>query len=447
MPFHTEHTLFFENRQPFWRTAFSVSLTMLVLVINAQTSIVFSSIGCVTGSILLFIAYIQGHKRMQPAMIWALLLFIIALSTYTMKDGYLVFETVSRVLCGIIWILWLGSQIDWVAIRQLLLRLRVPKEIVSSLDHALMHGIFIQQEWSKRRDTARLRLGSSQLSYKTWGQIISEGALQAISRLEAVEAHAQLRTSLPQGYTNNLSIVLHDINVKRGDKPVLHSVEIRIEPGEWVSLCGPSGAGKSSLLRLIAGLDYPSQGTMTRFGLSIHSETPLKSRLDGQVALLVQNPEHHFLSSTVAEDIMWGPLERGVIPKVAAQNCKEVAESLGIAHLLERPCHELSFGEQRRVALAGLLVLEPMLLLLDEPTSGLDPVAAHELCQLIEVYVKHTGATCIWATHELNSLPPHSNRLLLLKEGKIIYDGAPSEGLTSEWLTRAGLKVVSNGDS
>ena len=194
------------------------------------------------------------------------------------------------------------------------------------------------------------------------------------------------------------------------------------------------------------GMSEPSQGTMTRLGVSISPGADLRARLDGRVALLVQNPEHHFIASTVAEDIMWGLLQRKVDIDEAQKRCKEVSTALRIEHLLTRPCHELSFGEQRRVALAGLLVLEPELLLLDEPTSGLDPVTAHELRVLVEKTVRRTGATCIWATHDLHSVPPQVRRVVLLRDGRVIFDGDVHEGLSRSWLLRAGLAVPREGE-
>jgi len=93
-----------------------------------------------------------------------------------------------------------------------------------------------------------------------------------------------------------------------------------------------------------------------------------------------------------------------------------------------------------------LLVLEPALLLLDEPTSGLDPVAAHELCTLVEQSVERTGAACVWATHDLHSVPPQVERVVLLRDGKVIFDGPSSEGLSRPWLLRAGLAIPQKGE-
>ena len=134
-----------------------------------------------------------------------------------------------------------------------------------------------------------------------------------------------------------------------------------------------------------------------------------------------------------------GILEVEVIE--AKRRSLEMTKALGIEHLWERPCHELSFGEQRRVALAGLLVLEPELVLLDEPTAGLDPVAAHELIGLVEQYARENGASFFWATHDLHSIPPHIDRVLLLRDRRVIFDGPKAEGLSEAWLLRVGLAV------
>ena len=309
------------------------------------------------------------------------------------------------------------------------------------MDRSILHGVFTQREWVHRRDAVRLRMGLAALSMRSWGHILSEGVFQAFTRLEVVETHSILRIAAINNVCMNQVMDIQSVSVQRGGTSVLEDLNLSVTSGEWVLLCGPSGAGKSSLLRLMAGLDEPAQGTLTRLGTTISSGVSLSARLDGRVALLVQNPEHHFIASTVAEDIMWGLIQRGVDDEEAMKQCLRVAQSLGIEHLLERPCHELSFGEQRRVALAGLLVLEPAVLLLDEPTSGLDPVAAYELREIVKESVQKTGTTCIWSTHDLGSIPSQAKRVILLKKGQIIFDGDCEEGLSRPWLLKAGLAV------
>ena len=444
MHFDAEHPLFFERRQPLRRAASSLALAICVLIVNAGAgSTTVSLVGTGVGVLLLVVARNRGQRRIEPALGWAVaLVAIVLLGGFVLSpDGAAAVEAGSRVLCGVVWVLWIGTQIDWASLRQVLLELRVPESIVAALDHALLHGALTQREWVRRRDAARLRLGTSRLPFASWGPLLGEGALQAFLRVERVEETALLRCSSRVEVGEHQGIHLDSVDVERGGQRVLEQLELRVRPGEWVLICGPSGAGKSSLLRLLAGLDAPARSTMTRLGVSVSQGVTLRSRLDGRVALLSQNPEHHFIASTVSEDVAWGLLRRGVEALEARRRSLEVAKALRIEHLWERPCHELSFGEQRRVALAGLLVVEPALLLLDEPTAGLDPVAAHELRTLVERSVRRNGAACVWATHDLHALPPQVERIVLLRDGRVLFDGPTAEGLSEEWLLRAGLAV------
>lgn len=444
MHFHAEHSLFFARRQPVWQAASSLALTVVVLVVNAgASSTAFSLAGTAVGVALLLVAYARGHARVEPMVAWTLSLVTVALvgGVALSGDATLLVGTGSRILCGVIWVLWVGTQMDWASFRQILLATRIPESVVAALDHALMHGILTKREWNRRRDAARLRLGSSRLPLSSWGPVLGEGALHAFVRLERVEENALLRCSASVMTDKMENVQLVAVDVERGGQLVLEELELRVNPREWLLVCGPSGAGKSSLLRLLAGLDGPSKGTMTRLGSAVSPSSTLRDRLDGRVALLAQNPEDHFIASTVGEDIAWGLLRRGVDPTEAQKRAKETAAALRIEHLVDRPCHTLSFGEQRRVALAGLLVLEPTLLLLDEPTAGLDPVAAHELRTLVQLSVEKTGATCVWSTHDLDALPPQAQRIILLRDRRVIYDGPTTEGLTQPWLIRAGLAV------
>ena len=157
------------------------------------------------------------------------------------------------------------------------------------------------------------------------------------------------------------------------------------------------------------------------------------------MVLLSQNPEHHFIANTVAEDVAWGLVHRGVSADEAERRSAEIAKAMRIEHLLMRPCHELSFGEQRRAALAGLPVPEPSLLLLDEPTAGLDLVAAHELRTLVQESIRKRGAACVWATHNMHAVPDLAKRVVLLRDRHILFDGPTDEGLSRPWMLKANL--------
>ena len=442
MHLHAEHSLFFDRRQPLWVAALGISLTTSVLIFNAGArSTTLSLIGSGIGAVLLLFAHAHGRRRIKPALAWTLMVVALALFGGVPLDSNpdVIIQTSARVLCGAIWILWLGTQVDWVSLRQLLLRLRIPEGVAANLDHALMHGVLTQREWVQRRDAARLRLGSPRLPLAAWGPLLGEGALHAFARLERAEENALLRSASREDVRAHDGVHLDAIDVERGGQLVLERLQIRLARAEWLLVCGASGAGKSSLLRLLAGLDGPAQGTMTRLGSHVSPDATLRARLHGGVALLGQNPEHHFIASTVAEDIAWGLFRRGVESGEARLRSREMATALRIDHLLQRPCHQLSFGEQRRVALAGLLVLEPALLLLDEPTAGLDPVAALELRTLVAEAVRRTSAACVWATHCLHSLPSQATRVILLRDRRVLFDGSTAEGLSEPWLVRAGL--------
>ena len=172
MHLHAEHSLFFERRQPLWVAALGIALTSSVLIVNAGArSTTLSLIGSGIGAVLLLFARARGHRRIKPALAWILAIVALALLGGIALDSNadVIVQTSVRVLCGTIWILWLGTQVDWASLRQLLLWLRIPEGVVASLDHALMHGVLTQREWVQRRDAARLRLGTPRLPLAAWG--------------------------------------------------------------------------------------------------------------------------------------------------------------------------------------------------------------------------------------------------------------------------------------
>ena len=442
MHFHADHSLFFERQQPLWRPALNLGLAVAVLVVNVgANSMAVSLTGAGLAALLLATSYVRGGRRAEPALAWTLALVVGALLGGQLIGGDpgRFGPVAARVSCGVLWVLWLGTVLDWPALRQMIVAARVPAGVVGSLDHAVLNGVFTKREWARRGDAARLRLGAAKVPLRARAQLLGEGALAGFLRLERVEEQGLIRSALSQRGGGGEVLRLEGVSIIRGGEPVIGAFDFQIAPGECVLICGPSGAGKSSLLRVLAGLDAPGNGVVARLGFELSADLPLSKRLDGRVALLTQNPEHHFIASTVSEDIAWGLVQRGVEHGEAHRRTAEVAEALGVGDLLMRPCHALSFGEQRRVALAGLLVTEPELLLLDEPTSGLDPVAGEQLMGLIEKYAAQSGAACLWATHDLHSLPLGAQRVVLLHGGAVVFDGDLHEGLSAPWLKRAGL--------
>ncbi len=289
-----EHSLFFERRQPLWVAALGFALTGTVLIVNAGARSTALSLIAAGIGVVLLVARARGRRRIKPALAWTLTLVALALLGGVALDSNadVIAQVGVRVLCGAIWILWLGTQVDWSSLRRLLLLLRIPEGVVASLDHALMHGVLTQREWVQRRDAARLRLGSPRLPLAAWGPLLGEGALHAFARLERAEENALLRRASREDVRVHDGIHLDAIDVERDGQLVLEQLELRLARAEWLLVCGPSGAGKSSLLRLLAGLDGPARGTMTRLGNQVSPSATLRARLHGRVALLGQNPEH-----------------------------------------------------------------------------------------------------------------------------------------------------------
>lgn len=220
--------------------------------------------------------------------------------------------------------------------------------------------------------------------------------------------------------------------------PVLQHLEFIVEAGEFVLLAGASGSGKSTLCRLLNGL-IPHlhggewQGDCRIAGVDPRTTSPRE--LSQEVGLLLQRPEAQCLAATVARDLAFGPACQGLDRLTIAQRVREVVERLDIAHLLDRSPHTLSCGEQQRVALAGVLALQPRILVLDEPFAFLDVAGARQLRQQLR-QLHEAGITVIVAEHRLNDLTDLASRMLVLHQGRLVADGTPDQvlaGPVTDW--------------
>ena len=218
----------------------------------------------------------------------------------------------------------------------------------------------------------------------------------------------------------------------------LKGVNLEISKGDFFAIIGATGSGKSTLVQHINGLLAPQAGQIDVNGFTIKSDTKTKNLQDlrKKAGLVFQFPEYQLFEESVYKDIAFGPKNFGVEDKVIEQRIKEICQLLNIDQtLLQRSPFELSGGQKRRVAIAGILALDPEILILDEPTAGLDPKSAKETMQLYQKLNK-LGKTIILVTHEMDDVLMYCNKAAVMKDGKVIATDAPFNIFTNQNLLK-----------
>jgi len=199
----------------------------------------------------------------------------------------------------------------------------------------------------------------------------------------------------------------------------LKDVSLSIEKGERVAVVGPNGAGKSTLLHVLAGLKRPAAGTLRLFGekLTRKNDSELRARL----GMLFQDPDDQIFMPRVWDDVAFGPINRGLDEKQVRRRVGNALEAAGLSGYDERAPHHLSYGEKKRVAFAGVLAMEPEMLLLDEPTANLDPRNRRDLLKMVDRLNKH-GTTVVTATHDMGAIAELADRVYVL-DRTIVREG------------------------
>jgi energy-coupling factor transporter ATP-binding protein EcfA2 len=210
-----------------------------------------------------------------------------------------------------------------------------------------------------------------------------------------------------------------------GAAPALSDVRLTLREGERVALIGGNGTGKTALLKTLVGLLKPLAGRVVLRGHDV-TGTPLAA-VEAGAGLVFQNPDDQLFGATVREDALFGPLNQGLSPELASERVTSALRELGIAGLAERSIEALSFGEKKRACLAGVLGMQPSLLLLDEPSAGLDPQGELAFVQLLQRLSGPGKATLVCATHAVDLVPLFAERVVLLAGGRIAADGAPGD--------------------
>ncbi|SES20534.1 energy-coupling factor transport system ATP-binding protein [Gracilibacillus ureilyticus] len=208
----------------------------------------------------------------------------------------------------------------------------------------------------------------------------------------------------------------------------LHEIDLTIKSGEFIAIVGHTGSGKSTLLQHLNGLIYPATGEV-RIGEYVLNDENRKQdlkELRQKVGLVFQYPEHQLFEETVEKDIAFGPRNFGVPDKLIDQRIKQVIEEVGLnEEILSKSPFELSGGQMRRVAIAGILAAMPEVLVLDEPTAGLDPYGQQQMMALFYRLHKERKLTTILVTHKMEDAFTYADRIVVLEKGNKILEGTP----------------------
>lgn len=223
----------------------------------------------------------------------------------------------------------------------------------------------------------------------------------------------------------------------------LDNVSLKIWRGEFVGLIGHTGSGKSTLIQHMNALLKPTAGQVLFAGKDVWQDAKLTRQLRFQVGLVFQYPEYQLFEETVFQDIAFGPKNMGLGEQEIRARVERAAGFVGITdEELQKSPFDLSGGQKRRAAIAGVIAMEPDVLILDEPTAGLDPAGRESVLENIRAYQKQMGASVIMVSHSMEEIASNVDRLLVMNDSHLVMDGTPEEVFARpEELVKMGLAV------
>lgn len=221
----------------------------------------------------------------------------------------------------------------------------------------------------------------------------------------------------------------------------LSDINLAIEEGQFIGVIGHTGSGKSTLIQHFNALMQPTEGKVLFEGEDIWGEKYDRRALRSKVGLVFQYPEHQLFEADVLSDVAFGPKNQGLSKEEAENRAREALKQVGFPEkFYGHSPFELSGGQKRRVAIAGVLAMNPKVLILDEPTAGLDPKGRDEILDQISYLHEKRGITIILVSHSMEDVARYADRLIVVNDGKIPYDGTPREVFTHyEELEKIGL--------
>ena len=234
--------------------------------------------------------------------------------------------------------------------------------------------------------------------------------------------------------THNLCFTYHD------GTQALKNINIEIMKGEKVAIIGPNGAGKSTLFSHFNGLSEPTSGCVKIEGKPISFEKQNLSKIRQKVGIVFQNPNDQLFAPTVKEDVAFGPMNLGLSYKEVEKRVKNALKMVGMEGCENKTPHHLSGGEQKRVAIAGIIAMKPEIIILDEPTAGLDPDGVEKVLAIMNQLNKE-GVTLIISSHDIDMISEYADKIFVLYNGEIIESGSKNEIFSNrELLKKAHLR-------
>ncbi len=208
----------------------------------------------------------------------------------------------------------------------------------------------------------------------------------------------------------------------------LEDVSFDVERGEFIGIIGHTGSGKSTLMQHLNGLLKPTSGSVYLDGKDIWTDKETTRQARFRVGLVFQFPEYQLFDETVYKDIAFGPGNMGLDKREIDRRVRRSAEMVGLTdELLQASPFDLSGGQKRRAAIAGVIAMEPEILILDEPTAGLDPAGREEILENIQLYRREKNATVMMVSHSMNDVARLTDRLLVLNDAHLAMDGTPAD--------------------
>lgn len=222
----------------------------------------------------------------------------------------------------------------------------------------------------------------------------------------------------------------------------LKGIDMNIKRGEVTAILGGNGVGKSTLFQNFNGILKPSSGRILFDNKPIDYSRKGIMKLRESIGIVFQDPDNQLFSASVYQDVSFGAVNMKLPEDEIRRRVDNALKRTGIEHLKNKPTHCLSFGQKKRVAIAGVLVMEPKVLILDEPTAGLDPMGVSEIMKLLVEMQNELGITIIIATHDIDIVPLYCDNVFVMQEGKVILQGSPKDVFSKkETIRKVNLRL------